>query len=297
MMALTRSPRSFSVFSIWRRRPFGSRFKVSGSTSEKMGVRPTCSITCTAEQNVSGVVMTESPAPIPRAKSDRCNAAVPELTASASGAWTNRTKSSSKRFTFGPVVIQSERRVSMTSLISSSPINGGENGSGLSRRMEWPPQNREISNQAWLRFLQKAKIVSTQRSKLGNKIIEGWPNAADCPAQRRCQGDPAMRHRKTWEESPNLRQSNAANIWICGIIKGKVVPQQPPARNEDATNFSGGALLHFRIQHGREQHELRHKIEAAIVKRQFRSAAANNLQAWGCRAGLFNKWRKQVDPP
>ena len=33
----------------------------------------------------------------------------------------------------GPVVIQSERRVSTTSLISSSPINGGENGRNLSR--------------------------------------------------------------------------------------------------------------------------------------------------------------------
>jgi hypothetical protein len=34
------------------------------------------------------------------------------------------------------VVIQSERSVSMTSLISSSPINGGENGSSLSRRID-----------------------------------------------------------------------------------------------------------------------------------------------------------------
>src|ERR1051326_2854387 len=135
-MAFTRRPRSFSALSISWRMPSGFRFKVSGSTSQKIGVAPTCSITCTAEQNVSGEVMTASPLPIPSASRERCNAAVPELTASASGAWTNCAKSCSKRFTFGPVVIQSERRVSTTSLISSSPINGGEKGRNLSRTTE-----------------------------------------------------------------------------------------------------------------------------------------------------------------
>src|ERR1700722_4821344 len=110
----------------------GSRFRVSGSTSTSTGRAPTCSITCTPEQNVMAVVSTASPGPIPSASSDKCRAAVQELTAKAAGASTNSMKSRSKRWTLGPVVIQSERSVSTTSAISSSPISGGEKGTNRS---------------------------------------------------------------------------------------------------------------------------------------------------------------------
>src|SRR5258708_2172793 len=102
--------------------------RVSGSTSTSMGRAPTCSITLTPEQNVIGVVRTASPGPIPRLTSARCSAAVQELNARAAGASTAAANSSSKRFTLGPVVIQSERSVSTTSAISSSLIQGGEKG-------------------------------------------------------------------------------------------------------------------------------------------------------------------------
>ena len=50
-----------------------------------------------------------------------------ELTATAAGAETLAANSASNWATLGPVVIQSERRVSTTSAISSSPMSGGEN--------------------------------------------------------------------------------------------------------------------------------------------------------------------------
>src|SRR6266404_2168572 len=100
--------------------------RVPGSTSTRMGHAPTCSITLTHEQNVMGVVRTASPGPIPRLTSARCRAAVQELNARAAGASTAAANSSSKRFTLGPVVIQSERSVSTTSAISSSLIQDGE---------------------------------------------------------------------------------------------------------------------------------------------------------------------------
>src|SRR3984893_15217259 len=106
----------------------GSMLRVSGSTSTSMGRAPTCSITLTPEQNVIGVVRTASPGPIPRLTSARCKAAVQELNARAAGAFTAAANSSSKRFTLGPVVIQSERKVSTTSAISSSLMQGGEQG-------------------------------------------------------------------------------------------------------------------------------------------------------------------------
>src|SRR4030042_3974587 len=75
-----------------------------------------------------GVVMTASPEPIPKAAKARCRAAVPELTAKACGDPTKAANPSSNRLTFGPVVIHPSRRVFTTSLISSSPMRGGEKG-------------------------------------------------------------------------------------------------------------------------------------------------------------------------
>ncbi len=56
---------------------------VSGSTSTNTGLAPMCSITWAVAQKVSGVVATRSPARTPKAASETCIAAVPELTASA----------------------------------------------------------------------------------------------------------------------------------------------------------------------------------------------------------------------
>src|ERR1700690_2318374 len=74
--------------------------------------------------------MTSSPGPTPSASSARCKPAVAELTASECRPGSPRKvlKSSSKRLAFGPVVIQPDRSVSMTSAISSSPISGSANG-------------------------------------------------------------------------------------------------------------------------------------------------------------------------
>src|SRR2546425_11043548 len=106
----------------------GERLSVSGSTSTSTGRAPTCSITCTEAVKVSGVVSTSSPGRTPRVASAVCSPAVQELSASALGAPRCAAKSASKRFVLGPVVIQSERSVSTTSRISSSPKSGGAKG-------------------------------------------------------------------------------------------------------------------------------------------------------------------------
>src|SRR5216117_2881027 len=112
----------------------GERLSVSGSTSTSTGRAPTCSITLTEAVNVSGVVITSSPGPTPSVASAVCRPAVQELSASALGAPRCSAKSASKRFVLGPVVIQSERSVSTTSRISSSPKSGGEKGRNWLRR-------------------------------------------------------------------------------------------------------------------------------------------------------------------
>ena len=61
----------------------GSKLPVWGSTSAKTGRAPACTIALAVAQNVIGVVTTSSPAPIPAASSDRCRAAVHELSATA----------------------------------------------------------------------------------------------------------------------------------------------------------------------------------------------------------------------
>jgi hypothetical protein len=61
-------------------------------------------------------------------------AAVPELTASADSAATRSASRCSKRRVRGPVVSHSPRSVAATSSISSSPMDGGENGSSVVRR-------------------------------------------------------------------------------------------------------------------------------------------------------------------
>ena len=64
----------------------GSRLQVVGSTSANTGVAPVWMIALAVAQNVSGVVITSSPAPMPAASNDRCSAAVHELSPNACGA-------------------------------------------------------------------------------------------------------------------------------------------------------------------------------------------------------------------
>src|SRR5262245_28854663 len=92
--------------------------------SASTGVAPACTIVLTVEQNVSGVVMTSSPGPIPSAARARWSPAVAELTASAWGAPTYVLNSVSNRAVLGPVVSHPDRKVAATSVISSSSIVG-----------------------------------------------------------------------------------------------------------------------------------------------------------------------------
>ena len=64
----------------------GSMFIVSGSTSTSTGRAPVCSITATVAVNVTGVVITSSPGPIPPSTRAVWSPAVQELSASAAGA-------------------------------------------------------------------------------------------------------------------------------------------------------------------------------------------------------------------
>ena len=119
-------------------------FKVSRSTSTKNGRAPRCSTTCAVAQKVNVVVSTTSPGPTPKAANATCNASVQELTPRAPCAPTNSANLLSNCLTFGPVVIQFERRVSTTSEISCSPIAGGEKG------RNWPLNEAPPLNQACL---------------------------------------------------------------------------------------------------------------------------------------------------
>ena len=122
----------------------GSMLSVSGWTSARTGRAPTCSITFTEAAKVMGVVMTSSPGPIPSVTSAVWRPAVQELSASAPGAPRYAANWPSNRWVRGPVVIQPERSASTTSLISSSPMRGGEKGRNSARwlgegRWQTPP--------------------------------------------------------------------------------------------------------------------------------------------------------------
>ena len=127
-------------------------------------------MTCTVEQKVIGVVMTSSPGPTPSAASPTNMASVAELTASAAGAPMNAANSCSNRLTFGPVVIQSDRKVSMTSSISSSPSKGGENGRNVFRGI-----NESLSGQ----FEHSGSCVRCHAEPQGLQMIKKRSNCRD----------------------------------------------------------------------------------------------------------------------
>src|SRR5437899_6380588 len=79
--------------------------------------------------------MTSAPGLTPAASSDKCSAAVQELSASACFAPTAEANSRSNCFVFGPVVSQPERSASVTSRISSSSMSGRANGRNVSRSL------------------------------------------------------------------------------------------------------------------------------------------------------------------
>src|SRR5581483_562367 len=101
---------------------------VSGRISTKTGTAPQCTTTLAVAQKVKGEVTTTSPGPMFSASNERCRAAVQELTARACLLPTVRANSCSKRLVRGPVVIQSDSRVAVTSSFSSGPKQGAENG-------------------------------------------------------------------------------------------------------------------------------------------------------------------------
>jgi hypothetical protein len=111
-------------------------------------------------QNVSGVVTTSSPGPMPHAMSDRCRAAEQELTASACGAPTYAANSCSNWRTRGPVESQPEASVRCTSSNSAEPRSGGAkgttNGAGasvtqriVSRRSALQPERQRRGLVVW----------------------------------------------------------------------------------------------------------------------------------------------------
>ena len=76
---------------------------------------------------IAGTI-TSSPSLIPRTRNVNSNAAVAELRQTVFGVLVNSDNLLSNSFVFGPVVIQPDFKVSITSLISPSLISGGENG-------------------------------------------------------------------------------------------------------------------------------------------------------------------------
>src|SRR5688572_1129565 len=128
-------------------------------TSANTGVAPVCTMTLAVAGHVIGVVITSSPGPTPSASSDRCIAAVPEVTARACFAPTYSANRRSSSAAFGPVVSQPERSVSATAAISSSPIAGG-----------WKPRKVSLGDLDGGAVLNNAKAYASR----------GAPTACHC---------------------------------------------------------------------------------------------------------------------
>ena len=108
-------------------------FRSESRTSQKIGLAPACSTTFAVAGQVIGLVITSSPGPMPAATRERCNAAVPDATATACRAPVSSANRSSSSAARGPLVSQPDRNVSETASISASSTAGGWNERNSSR--------------------------------------------------------------------------------------------------------------------------------------------------------------------
>src|ERR1044072_1070807 len=101
----------------------GSRFPVSGDTSANTTFAPSSAAVAAVATNVIGAHTTSSPGPIPAAAYATCNAAVPEVTATAGTPPVTVAMSDSNAVPAGPVVSQSPRSTAATAAMSSSTMD------------------------------------------------------------------------------------------------------------------------------------------------------------------------------
>ena len=91
-------------------------------TSTKTGIAPKNTAALALAAKVIVETMTSSPGSMPSAYMAACSAAVPVLTATASEVPATAARACSNSPTLGPVVSQSERKVSVTAATSQSSI-------------------------------------------------------------------------------------------------------------------------------------------------------------------------------
>jgi hypothetical protein len=104
-------------------------FRVAGSMSTNTGRAPTSRITLLVATQESGVVMTSCPGPTPAIRSAISIVHVPELKARTGRPPKYSESLASNAFTWGPEVIQPDRRTSATPAMVSSSIAGLVKGS------------------------------------------------------------------------------------------------------------------------------------------------------------------------
>ncbi len=111
-----------------------SMLRVTASASTNTGFAPTARTTFAVATQLSGVVMTSSPGPMPQMRKANSSVAVPEF-ARRTGRPPHRSDSAASRaWHFGPVVNQPERSTSPTSAMVRSSTLGrvkGRNGAAL----------------------------------------------------------------------------------------------------------------------------------------------------------------------
>lgn len=105
-----------------------SRLRVAGSISTNTGRAPTSRITLLVATQDSGVVITSWPGPMPAIRSAISIVQVPELNTRTGRPPQYAESLASNAFTFGPEVIQPERRTSATPAIVASSIVGRVSG-------------------------------------------------------------------------------------------------------------------------------------------------------------------------
>ena len=128
-----------------------SMLRVRGSISTKTGLAPTATTTLAVATQVTAVVMTSSPGPMPAMRKATSMVAVP-LEKARTGRPPNSAEScASKASTFGPEVIQPEASTRPTSAMVSASMCGRVKGrkSGLTRKVfvsEVRAQERDMTS-------------------------------------------------------------------------------------------------------------------------------------------------------